>query len=257
MDAAGTVSIPAGTRVHMAMVRPVWAKKSAPGDSVYLQTMFPVVANGAVAIPAGSYVQGTIEKLTQPSWKTLKATVEVRFIRLTLASGYTVQLGSPESDIVVQASPANDLLLDNGAQVDMTLADVLPLDAAQVAHAIPLSRGPELAEFKSASQCRDTAGSPGTPGTAGTPDTVIPGSPGTPDTVIPGADGMPGTVIPGTAATPPTVIPGMPGTPGTPGTPGYICPGPPMVLSSNPPGTAAMPQPPAAAEKTRITNTKG
>jgi hypothetical protein len=249
--AGGSITVPAGTRVHMAMVRPVWAKKATPGDSIYLQTVFPVVTNGGVAIPAGSYVQGTIEKLTQPQWKTLQAAIEVRFMRLMLADGYTVELGSPESEIVVQATPANDLLLDNGAQVDLTMPEKLTLDAAQVARSIPLSHGPGPKDFKSASQCRDT---PAGPDTSGTPDTVIPGSSGTPDTVIPGIDGGAPTVIPGMPATPSTVIPG---TPSMPGSPGNVCPGAPMVLSSNPAGGAGTQPAGSGANTSKVPGKKG
>jgi hypothetical protein len=128
--------------------------------------------------------------------------------------------------ITIQVTPANDLLLDNGAEVEMTLGAPLQLDAKQVAQSIPLSRLPQPGQLKSATQCRNIPGSPGTPGT---PDTVIPGSPGTPDITIPGMFGSPDTVIPGTPATPDTVIPGSPGTSGTPD---YICPAKPLVISS-------------------------
>jgi hypothetical protein len=125
-------------------------------------------------------------------------------------------------------TPANDLLLDNGAEVEMTLGAPLQLNAKQVAQSIPLSRLPQPGQLKSATTCRNV---PGSPGTQGTSDTVIPGSPGTPDTVIPRGPGMPDTVIPGTPATPDTVIPGSPGTSGTPD---YICPATPLVISSTP-----------------------
>jgi hypothetical protein len=130
--------------------------------------------------------------------------------------------------VAIQVSQRNDLLLDNGAQIETTLASPLTLDPRLVAAAIPLSRAPVPGQFKSASLCRPI---PGSPGTTGTSDTVIPGSPGTPDTVIPGGPGMPDTVIPGTPATPSTTIPGSPGSPGSPEIP---CPIPPIVISGTP-----------------------
>jgi hypothetical protein len=129
-------------------------------------------------------------------------------------------------DFSIQVSTANDLLLDNGAPIEITLATPLALDPQAVAAAVPLSHAPAPGQFKSATLCQFIPGSPGTPGS---PDTVIPGSPGTPDTVIPGVNGAPDTVIPGTPATPSTTIPGTPGTPGSPDIP---CPLPPIVLSS-------------------------
>jgi hypothetical protein len=131
-------------------------------------------------------------------------------------------------NLTIDVSASSDLLLDNGAQFDVTLAAPLSLNSKQLADAIVVSHPVDLGQFKSATQCRPT---PGTPGSPGTPDTVIPGSPGTPDTTVPGGPGMPDIVIPGTPPTPPTVIPGSPGTPGFAG---QACPRAPIVISSVP-----------------------
>jgi len=238
------ITVPASSKVELVVTRPEWAQSAKDGDTVYAQTSFPVVAGGSMAIPAGTYVEGTIESVTRPTRKFDRAEIQVLFTKIVFASGYTVELPGATSAmqvpaanpaqgetliaITIQVTPANDLLLDNGAEVEMTLGAPLQLDAKQVAQSIPLSRLPQPGQLKSASQCRDTPGSPGTPGT---PDTVIPGSPGTPDITIPGGPGMPDITIPGTPATPDTVIPGSPGTPGDPG---YICPAKPLVISSTP-----------------------
>lgn len=233
--------------------RPVWASTAKAGDVFYAQTSFPVVAGAQIAIPAGTYVEGTIESVTRPTRRTSRAEIEVLFTKIIFANGYVALLpgdpsiaadapgAAPQSAaaetliaITIQATTGNDLLLDNGADVEMTLAAPLVLDAQQIAQAMPLSRAPQPGQLKSATQCRNYPGSPSSPGIPGTPDTVIPGSSGTPSTTIPGGPGMPDTVIPGTPATPDTVIPGSPGTPGIPGTPGYICPAAPMVISCVP-----------------------
>jgi hypothetical protein len=246
---APTLTIPAGARIEVVLVRPIWARTAAPGETVYGQTSFPVIVGDRTAIPPGSYVEGTIEKLTRPTRRSKKADLQILLDQIVLANGYVVPLpvsaltgstvassaqgaqdAAPETvtDVAIQVTTDNDLLLDNGAQMEMTLAAPLRLDAQKVAAALPLSQPPAMGSFKSATLCRPTAGYPGTPGS---PDTVIPGTPGTPDTVIPGGPGMPDTVIPGTPATPDTVIPG---TPGSPGSSGSACPAGPMVLSSTP-----------------------
>ena len=241
------ITLSAGTKVELLVTRPVWTLTAKAGDVIYAQTSFPVVLGPGIAIPAGTYVEGAIESVTRPTRRTNHAEIDVRFTKIIFANGYVVPLpgdpdrvattpeAGPQSEdaetliaITIQATTANDLLLDNGADVEMTLAAPLALDAEQIAEAIPLSRLPQPGQFKSATQCRNIPGSPGTPGTS---DTVIPGSPGTPSTTIPGGPGMPDITIPGTPATPPTVIPGMPGTPGTPDT---ICPPAPMVISCAP-----------------------
>jgi len=242
--ASPSVTLPAATKVELIVTRPVRALTAKAGDLVYAQTSFPVVSGSGIAIPAGTYVEGIIESVARPTRRTNRAEIDVLFTQMIFANGYVVPLpgdpgtaagaGSQSEDaetliaITIQATTANDLLLDNGADVEMTLGAPLALDAQQIAEAIPLSHVPQPGQFKSATQCRNTPGSPGTPGTS---DTVIPGSPGTPSTTIPGGPGMPDITIPGTPPTPPTVIPGMAGTPGTPD---YICPAAPMVVSCAP-----------------------
>jgi hypothetical protein len=262
--AASTVTLPAGTKVELAVTRAVWARTAKPGDPLYAQTNFPVGAGNGVAIPPGSYVEGKIEAVTPPTRRTSRAELQILFTKIIFANGYTIVLpnlttaptGAADATtldagpaatvamVTVEASTANDLLLDNGAQIEMTLAAPIALDARQVANAVPLSQAPAPGKFKSATLCRPTPGSPGSPGS---PDTVIPGTPGTPSITIPGGPGMPDTVIPGTPGTPPTVIPGSPGTPDTPGT---VCPAAPIVISSVPVATKpAQSQSPVPATK--------
>ncbi len=237
---ASPIVLPAGTRIEMAVTMPVWAGRAAPGDPLYAQTDFPVVTQSRVAIPAGTYIQGRIEAVKRPARRSSSGGIDVLFTKIVFANGYVVELPRPGSGsgaqetpataarLTVETTQANDLLLDNGAQVEIALAAPLALDAGQVGASIALSHAPEPGKFRSATLCRPTPGSPGSPGT---PDTVIPGSPGTPSTTVPGGPGMPDITIPGTPPTPPTVIPGMPGTPSTPGT---ACPAAPIVVRSEP-----------------------
>ena len=251
---ADITTLPAGTKIELAVTAPVWAHTAKAGDALYTQVDFPVTAGNAIAIPSGTYVQGTIQFIDRPSRFKGRAQIQALFTAVIFANGYAVQLpshsasdsaaqpaaNSPQTsgvlsppaptvmELTVSLSSSNDLLLDNGTQFDIALAAPLSLDTKQIAASIPLSRSVDPGKFKTATLCRPT---PGTPGSPGTPDTVIPGSPGTPDTTIPGGPGMPDIVIPGTPSTPPTVIPGIPGTPGFPG---RSCPLPPIVISSVP-----------------------
>ena len=236
-----SVTLPPGTKIELVVTRPEWAQSAKNGDTIYAQTSFPVVAGGSMAIPAGTYVEGTIAGVTRPTRKLERAEIQVLFTKIIFADGYTVVLpggatgmpGPPSPDetliaITIQVTTANDLLLDNGSELEMTLGAPLVLDAKQIAQSISLSRVPAPGQLQSATLCRDIPGSPGTPGT---PDTVIPGSPGTPDITISQGPDLPAITIPGTPATPDT---GIPGTPGTPGDAGYTCPAKPLVISCAP-----------------------
>jgi len=228
-DGSNALVLPSGTKIQMAVIRPVWAKTVKIGDPLYAQTIFPAGVGQSVDVPAGTYVQGQIDSVSKPTRKLKRAALRVQFDKLIYADGYTVPFNSaganPVSDVDVQVAVANDLLLDNGAQVEMTLTSSLALDAGHVAASILLSKAPIPGSFRGATLCRFVPGSPGTPGS---PDTVIPGTSGTPDTIIPGSNGSPDIVIPGIPATPGTVIPGAAGTPDSPAIP---CPAPPLVIS--------------------------
>jgi len=247
------IIIPAGTTVSLALTEPILAKSAKAGDSVYAEAAFPVAVNNQMAIPVGTYVQGQIDTLARPGWFSPHAEFQIHFTKIIFTNGYTVELAGPRSvdagakaalpaspgagtppppasDVVaavatpyVLVSSANDVLLDNGAQIEMVLQIPLRLNAAKVAAAARQSNSAPLPQIKSATRCRPIPGTPGTPGT------IIPGTPatpGSPPTVIPGGPGMPDTVIPGTPGTPgtpDTVIPGSPGTPYVP------CPSGPVV----------------------------
>ena len=145
-DAPPPVVLPLGSKVEMALTRPVWAAKAKAGDPLYLQTIFPVTVGNSIAIPAGTYVAGTIDLIVPPTRKVARAEIDVHFDQIIFADGYTVaipdadQPGAPAagpgatlSMVTVQVSRNNDILLDNGSQIEMTLEAPLALDAAKVA----------------------------------------------------------------------------------------------------------------------------
>ena len=213
------LAVPAGARLELAVTRAVWSARVKAGDTLYAETVFPVTVGQAIAIPAGSYVEGQIESVTLPTRRSNRAALDVRLTKVILGNGYVAQLQGTAAQVAVQVSRASDILLDNGTQMEITLGAPATLDADAVRAAIAVTRAPKPGEFAHATLCRPT------PGTDGSTGTVIPGSPGTPPTVIPGAPGMPDTVIPGTPGTPSQVVGAYPGTPGT------ICPAPPLVVS--------------------------
>ena len=72
----------------------ITTRNAHPGDPVYFETLFPIVLNDKIVIPASSYVQGEITEAKRPG--RVKGTGELR-IRLTtmiLPNGYTVHFGA-------------------------------------------------------------------------------------------------------------------------------------------------------------------
>jgi hypothetical protein len=236
-SAGSAITLPASTKITVALTKAVFTVSAQPGDAIYAVTSFPVVADTRMAIPPGTYEQGLVDTISRPSGPSPHAEFRLHFVQMVFADGYNVELyntplpspsdsaavpsdpvqqellieqggldGAPVADVFVNVSASSDVLLDNGTQFEIQLERPLSLDSARIAAAIAVSKSPRISQFKSATKCRFIAGTAGTPGI---PDTVIAGSPGTPDTVIPGI-------------------------PGTPGTPDTVCPGPPVVASAQP-----------------------
>jgi len=96
--APAQLQIPAGTKVPVALKHAISTRGSREGDAVYAETTFPVVANGRVLIPSGTYVQGRISHIQRAGRIKGRAEVLMHFTTLIYPSGYTVLLpGSVEN----------------------------------------------------------------------------------------------------------------------------------------------------------------
>lgn len=78
-----------GTRIPLAMINSVSTKNSAVGDRIYLETVFPILVNGRIVIPPGSYVAGTVTHVKRPGRVKGRGELYVRFDSLTLPNGVT------------------------------------------------------------------------------------------------------------------------------------------------------------------------
>jgi hypothetical protein len=78
-----------GTRVPLSLINSVSTKSAAEGDRVYLETVFPVVQDGRVLIPPGSYVAGTVTQVKRPGRVKGRGELYLRFDSLTLPNGVT------------------------------------------------------------------------------------------------------------------------------------------------------------------------
>jgi type IV secretion system protein VirB10 len=82
-------TIPAGTHIALALRNAVDTKHSKEGDRIYLETIYPVSAQGRIAIPRGSFVNGTVT-ISKPAGRVKgKGELFIRFDSLTLPSGAT------------------------------------------------------------------------------------------------------------------------------------------------------------------------
>jgi len=85
--------IPAGTRVPLSLKQAISTKTARDGDPVYAETAFPFVVNERVVIPAGTYIQGKIERAQRGGHVKGRAEVLIHFTSMIYPNGYTVLLG--------------------------------------------------------------------------------------------------------------------------------------------------------------------
>src|ERR1041385_4211913 len=78
-----------GTKVPLSLINSISTKHSAEGDRVYLETVFPVLVNGRIVVPVGSYVAGTVTQIKKPGRVKGRGELFVRFDSLTLPNGVT------------------------------------------------------------------------------------------------------------------------------------------------------------------------
>ncbi|MGH9805108.1 MAG: hypothetical protein ACRD4D_08035, partial [Candidatus Acidiferrales bacterium] len=89
-----TVTIPAGTHLPLVLQNSVNTKTAAAGDSLYFETIYPVVVENRILIPVGSFVRGTLTEVKRPGRVKGRGELHVRFDELTLPNGYTVKLAA-------------------------------------------------------------------------------------------------------------------------------------------------------------------
>jgi hypothetical protein len=87
-------TVESGVKIPMSLINSISTKHSMEGDRVYLETAFPILANGRIVIPVGSYVAGTVTQIQKPGRVKGRGEIYVRFDTLTLPNGVTRDFGS-------------------------------------------------------------------------------------------------------------------------------------------------------------------
>jgi type IV secretion system protein VirB10 len=83
------VVVDPGTRIPLSLINSVSTKSAAEGDRVYLESVFPILIDGRIVIPPGSYVAGTVTRVKRPGRVKGRGELYLRFDSLTLPNGVT------------------------------------------------------------------------------------------------------------------------------------------------------------------------
>jgi hypothetical protein len=87
-----TFTVPAGTKVLLQLRSGINTKSAKAGDGVYLASTFPVVLGNRVMIPAGVYVQGTIDRVVRAGHVKGKSELDMHFTSIIFPNGTVVEI---------------------------------------------------------------------------------------------------------------------------------------------------------------------
>jgi hypothetical protein len=86
------ITVPQGTLVALDLISSIKSKSTKAGDPVRAAVAFPLAVGTRVAIPAGTFVEGIVDKLNVHPRRGGTASAQIRFNRLLFANGYSVPL---------------------------------------------------------------------------------------------------------------------------------------------------------------------
>jgi hypothetical protein len=86
----------------------VTTRNAKPGDPVYLETLFPIVIENHILIPAGSYVQGEIQEAKRPGKVKGTGEIRLRLNSMILPNGYVVDFNAIPTNAGTGGDEATD-----------------------------------------------------------------------------------------------------------------------------------------------------
>ena len=86
------ITVPAGTKVMMALISPLHTVSATSESSLYLETIFDVVVDNRVVIPSHAHVQGLVTRVARPGRVKGRGQFQFAFTRLILPNHYVAQI---------------------------------------------------------------------------------------------------------------------------------------------------------------------
>lgn len=97
-SANAKVIVPTGTHIPLVLHNAISTRSARPGDPVYFETVFPVMVDGKVVIPAGSYVSGEVTQSKRAGKVKGKAQIAIHLTTMILPNAYEVNLAAMPSN---------------------------------------------------------------------------------------------------------------------------------------------------------------
>jgi len=91
---SGKIEVASGTKLPLILHNAITTRNAQVGDPIYLETLFPIVQNNKILIPAGSYVQGEILEAKRPGKVKGTGELKIKLNTMILPNGYTVNFNA-------------------------------------------------------------------------------------------------------------------------------------------------------------------
>ncbi len=92
-----TINVPGGTHIPLVLHNALSTRSARPGDPVYFETLFPVLIDGRVVIPAGSYMSGEVTESKRAGRVKGRAELGIKLTTMILPNAYMVDLNATPS----------------------------------------------------------------------------------------------------------------------------------------------------------------
>jgi len=86
------VTVPAGTSIALVLTHPIQSRYIHHGDSIYAQVISPIAAGDEVVIPAGTLVEGKVDKLGRNG---SRGELYLQSMSITYPDGYVAPVSGP------------------------------------------------------------------------------------------------------------------------------------------------------------------
>lgn len=91
------IEVPGGTNIPLLLHNAISTRSARPGDPVYFETLFPVMADGHAVIPAGSYMSGEVTEAKRAGRVKGRAELAIKLTTIILPNSYMVNLNASPS----------------------------------------------------------------------------------------------------------------------------------------------------------------
>ncbi len=88
------IEVPGGTHIPLVLHNAISTRSARPGDPVYFETLFPIMIDGHVVIPAGSYMSGEVTEAKRAGRVKGRAELGIKLTTMILPNSYMVDLNA-------------------------------------------------------------------------------------------------------------------------------------------------------------------